>query len=118
MADLLKNMYNTETIREFAENIKANYDSFKVDEFIKSIMDETWEALELKARGRRITVNLKKYLPGDYVEAIKILDKVAPTCTRILRNSFIRFCRSLWTRRKELGRIYGSFSTIHTILFV
>jgi 3-methyladenine DNA glycosylase AlkC len=40
-------------------------------------MDETWDSLELKARGRQITLNMAKYLPADYGEALAVLDKVA-----------------------------------------
>lgn len=38
-------------------------------------MDETWDVLELKARMRRITINLGEYLPSDYEHALGILDK-------------------------------------------
>jgi 3-methyladenine DNA glycosylase AlkC len=72
----LKNMLNHESLSEFAEAIKTVYSGFKVEEFLKSTMDETWEGLELKARGRQITLNLRKYLPSDYKEAISIIDKV------------------------------------------
>ena len=72
----LKNMLNEKSLREFALVIKSEYNSFKIEEFLKSTMDETWEYLELKARGRQITLNLGKYLPKDYKEAINIIDKV------------------------------------------
>jgi len=39
-------------------------------------MDKKWDRLELMARGRQICMNLGKYLPEDYGEAISILDKV------------------------------------------
>ncbi|HBG0411902.1 TPA: DNA alkylation repair protein, partial [Clostridioides difficile] len=51
------------------------YNSFKVDEFIKSTMDETWNNLELKARCRKISMSLGMYLPEDYKEALSILEK-------------------------------------------
>jgi len=73
----LKNMFNRESIRACALDIQAVYNSFKVDEFLDSIIDETWEKLELKARCRHITLNLGKYLPSDYSEAVAILEKVA-----------------------------------------
>ncbi|MDR1732908.1 MAG: hypothetical protein LBR61_12540 [Synergistaceae bacterium] len=38
-------------------------------------MDETWDDLELKARVRKISINLGKYLPADYGEALAILEK-------------------------------------------
>jgi 3-methyladenine DNA glycosylase AlkC len=72
----LKNMLNHESLRKGAWFIQSVYNPFQVDEFIKSTMDKTWDSLELKARGRQITVNMKKYLPPDYSEALDIIDKV------------------------------------------
>ena len=76
MADLLKDMLNHKSLREFALTIQSAYSPFQVDEFIKSTMDETWDSLELKARGRKITLNMGKYLPADYTAAIGILDEI------------------------------------------
>jgi 3-methyladenine DNA glycosylase AlkC len=75
MAELLKNMFNHESLREIALAIQSVYNSFQVDEYLKSTMDETWDSLELMARGRKITVNLRKYLPADYSEALAVLEK-------------------------------------------
>jgi len=75
MADLLKDMYNQDYLRKLATEIQAVYKPFKADDFVKSIMDETWGDLELKGRMRQITLNLGKYLPKDYSEAIGIIDK-------------------------------------------
>ena len=72
----LKNMLNYDSLNKFALTIKSEYSLFNVDEFLKTVIDETWEDLELKARGRQITLSLKKYLPSDYGEAIKIIDNV------------------------------------------
>jgi 3-methyladenine DNA glycosylase AlkC len=72
----LKNMLNRDSLREGALAIQAVYSSFQVDEFIRTTMDETWDNLELKARGRQITLNMAKYLPADYKEALAVLDKV------------------------------------------
>ena len=77
----LKNMLNRETLRNGALVIQAVYSSFKVDDFVNSIIDEKWENLELKARGRQVTLNLGKYLPQDYREALAILNKVAEDYT-------------------------------------
>ena len=76
MPELLKNMLNPDSLREFALAIQSVYVPFQIDEFLKSTMDETWDGLELKARGRQITINLGKYLPKDYREAIGIIDQV------------------------------------------
>ena len=73
----LKNILNYESLRNGALVIQSVYHSFKVDEFVNSIIDETWENLELKSRGRQVTLNLGKYLPSDYRKALAILEKLA-----------------------------------------
>ena len=76
MPDLLKNMYNYESLRKLALDIQSAYDGFPAEAFLQSTMDESWDSLELKARGRQISTNLRKYLPADYHAAISIIDKV------------------------------------------
>lgn len=76
MPELLKNRYNDESLYELALSIRAVYPSFRVKDFLNGIMDETWEGLELKARMRQITLNLGRYLPDDYEQALGIIDKV------------------------------------------
>ena len=76
MPDPLKNMYNHESISTLAADIQQAYPPFQADNFLLSVMDDTWDSLELKARARKITINLGKYLPPNYREAIAIIDKV------------------------------------------
>ncbi|MCL2247615.1 MAG: DNA alkylation repair protein [Lentimicrobiaceae bacterium] len=87
MSDLLKNMLNHDSLREFALTIQSSYNQFQVKEFLTSIMDETWDGLELMARGRKVSTTLGEYLPKDYREAIGIIDKVIAKC-----KGFPRFC--------------------------
>ena len=77
MPELLKNKYNEETIRELARRIQAVYHPFQAEDFVRSVMDGTWESLELKARMRQIAVNLGNYLPAGYEQALGVLDQVA-----------------------------------------
>lgn len=77
MPELMKNKYyNYHFLHDLALRIQAVYPSFPVDNFVSDIMDETWEDLELKARMRKITINLGKQLPSAYGRALGILDKV------------------------------------------
>jgi len=76
MAELWKDKLNRESLQKFALVVKASYGAFPVEIFIDSVMDETWNSLELMARRRQICINLGKFLPDDYSEAIDILDKV------------------------------------------
>ena len=81
MAELLKDMYNYESLHEIAKRIQSGYHPFRVDEFLKSTMDQSWNDLELKARVRKISSNLGRYLPADYGDALAILDQVVSTCS-------------------------------------
>jgi len=77
MPELLKNRYyNYNSLHELALRISAAYHPFQVDDFIREITDEIWDSLELKARMRKITINLGKYLPADYEQALRVIDKV------------------------------------------
>ena len=87
MAELWKNKLNLETVSEFAKTVKSVYPQFQADAFIKSTVDETWGDLELMARGRKITIGLKEYLPQDYEEALSIMDKVIADC-----DPFFKMC--------------------------
>jgi len=80
MAEIWKNKLNYDSIREFALIIKSAYKPFQVEKFLKSTIDETWEDLELMARGRKITMNLGKYMPEDYAQTIGIFDKIVAKC--------------------------------------
>ncbi|MDL2274230.1 DNA alkylation repair protein [Oscillospiraceae bacterium OttesenSCG-928-G22] len=80
MPELMKDRYyNNNTIQELALRVKAVYSAFRFDDFVSDIIDETWAVLALKARMRRITANLGKYLPSDYGQALCILDRVIAT---------------------------------------
>ncbi|MDL2301690.1 DNA alkylation repair protein [Lachnospiraceae bacterium OttesenSCG-928-D06] len=76
MGELLKNMFNQESLSELTREIQKVYQSFDEKAFLASTMDSSWETLELKERVRQISTNLGKYLPSDYREAIVILDQV------------------------------------------
>ncbi len=91
MAELLKNRYNSQSLHELAVRIKAVHPPFRVDDFVKCIMDETWEALELKARMRKIAICLGDYLPSDYAQALAILDQTVASYSEE-ENDFIFMC--------------------------
>ena len=77
MSEPLKNNLNYDSIHEFALAVRSVYEPFQVDEFLNSTIDKNWDDLELKARGRQLTINIGKYLPNDYKVAIEILGKVS-----------------------------------------
>ena len=88
MAEPFKNMFNSKSVGEFATAIKSVYNSFKKEEFLKSIFDETWDSLELKARGRKICMSLGEYLPKNYSDALDVIDKVVSAYKGICLFSF------------------------------
>ena len=87
MAEAWKNMLNLDSVTVFAKAIQSVYKEFPVDEFIKSTVDETWNDLELMARGKKVTVNMKAYLPQDYSEALSIMDKAI-----VVSDDFFKLC--------------------------
>lgn len=80
MAELLKDMFNHKSLREAAQVIQSVYEPFQTEAFLETVMDKTWQDLELKARVRKISQGLGKYLPEDYEEALSILDQVIADC--------------------------------------
>jgi 3-methyladenine DNA glycosylase AlkC len=80
MAEQWKNKLNYESVRGFALTMQSVYEPFPLESFMRTTVDETWESLELMARGRRVTENLRKYLPADYGEAIGIMDRAIMDC--------------------------------------
>ncbi|MCL2217097.1 MAG: DNA alkylation repair protein [Defluviitaleaceae bacterium] len=76
MADAIKDVFNRDYLHKLAADIHVVYPHFKTDEFVKSTMDEAWDSLELKGRMRQITINLGKFLPANYSEAITVIDNV------------------------------------------
>lgn len=80
MSEPLKAMYNEQFLREFSYKVYTAFGDFQTEGFITSVMDESWEGLELKARMRRITETLSKYLPMCYEEALNVLFSIDETC--------------------------------------
>lgn len=75
MAQLLKNKYNYQSLQDLVLRVSTVYPLFKGDVFISDIIDTKWEQLALKARMRKIAINLGKYLPVDYQQALAIIDQ-------------------------------------------
>ena len=45
MADLLKDMFNSDSLGELAAAFKSSYKPFQADRFLKFVMDDSWESL-------------------------------------------------------------------------
>jgi 3-methyladenine DNA glycosylase AlkC len=80
MAETLKSMYNKQFLLQFSEKIRTVNSSFDTERFIATVMDDTWDGLELKSRMRQISRTLGAYLPARYEEALATLFKIDETC--------------------------------------
>lgn len=80
MAQALKDMYNKEFLHQFGEKVHVVYEIFDIEEFVATIIDDTWAELKLMDRMGRITEALGTYLPAEYVEALEILFAIDDTC--------------------------------------
>jgi 3-methyladenine DNA glycosylase AlkC len=80
MAEPLKLIYNPPFVRQFGELVQSVHQPFDVEAFCAGVMDDTWDALELKARMRRITEVLGALLPRAYEEALGVLFAIDGQC--------------------------------------
>ena len=80
MAELLKDIYSEDFLLNFGRMVQSFYKAFDATAFISVVMDETWDALPLKARTRRISEKLGAFLPDSYEIALDILYAIADSC--------------------------------------
>jgi len=81
MAELLKDVYSKDFLLNLSSMLQSAYKAFDSTAFIAAVMDETWDAIPLKARTRRISKNLGTFLPDDYERALDILYVITDSCT-------------------------------------
>jgi 3-methyladenine DNA glycosylase AlkC len=74
-------MYNEGFLRSLGSKLHRAFGAFDSEGFVAAAMQEPWEALELKARMRRITETLGTFLPVDYEEALAVLYAIDGECT-------------------------------------
>lgn len=80
MAELLKDIYSRDFLLDFGRTVQSAYNAFDTAAFVNAVMDETWDALPLKARTRRISEKLGAFLPNRYENALDILFAIADAC--------------------------------------
>lgn len=80
MAELLKDIYSKDFLLSFSRIVQSAYKAFDTTAFTAAVMDETWDALPLKARTGRISENLGIFLPSNYESALDILYAIADFC--------------------------------------
>ncbi len=75
MNEPLKNMYNQQYVSDLAAAIE--YPNFNGEAFLACVINDDWEARELKERMRHITIVLHDFLPADYRSALDVLYKAS-----------------------------------------
>ena len=78
MADPLKNNFNAILIERYGLEISHHYDGFQLEKFQSSVINEDWEARELKDRMRHLTKCIYEHLNLPYQKAISVIIKTAP----------------------------------------
>ncbi|MFY0654686.1 MAG: DNA alkylation repair protein [Cyclobacteriaceae bacterium] len=76
MAEPLKNYFNETFVSKLAEEVKSVYKAFDISGYKKAILNDDWEARELKDRMRHISTCLGDFLP-EYTKAVQLLMEVA-----------------------------------------
>lgn len=76
--ELFKDKYTPALIDRTANQLHQFYPELQTQRFRELVFAEGWEALEFKARIRRITESLTHVLPADYEQALHILEQAAP----------------------------------------
>ncbi len=76
MAELLKECYNEQSLEDLAARLRAAFPAFPAKAFVRGVLDGDWAELGLKARVRKVTLQLGAALPAGYGEALAVLDRV------------------------------------------
>ena len=88
MAEVLKNVYNTDFYDALVKRILTHYPSFASKAFLKAIFCPAFTTMELKARMRHTTHCLHQFLPKNYKEAINILTPASEVPSNSFANMF------------------------------
>lgn len=80
MSEALKDIYTKEFLLNFGNIIQTEYKIFDIKQFYTSVTEAPWEELPLKARMRRISESLGKFLPDNFRKSVDILFAVDEHC--------------------------------------
>jgi len=83
MAELLKDMFNQESVQNFASIIQKAYPNFQIEKFMGQVFDDNWENLELLGRGKKVGAVMGQLLPQDYKEALAVLDEIVDEASAV-----------------------------------
>jgi 3-methyladenine DNA glycosylase AlkC len=74
----LKSMYTEQCVTDFAAAVKAAWAEFDATAFVAAVLDDRWQARELKERTRHISHTLHAFLPDGYRATLDVLQRAAP----------------------------------------
>jgi 3-methyladenine DNA glycosylase AlkC len=81
-------LFNADLIHTMAAAFQSADPAFDAPGFLARVFDDHWDALELKARMRQITLALRATLPDDYRAALAIMRQAAPATPGFIALSF------------------------------
>ncbi len=87
----LKDEYNEAFVEDLAKSLSAKASSFDANSFKKSIINEHWEAKELKDRIRHISHQINHHFDADFNEQAKVICEIAPMFKGLLGMQFPDF---------------------------
>ncbi|MDH4274106.1 MAG: DNA alkylation repair protein [Gammaproteobacteria bacterium] len=77
MGGPLKDIYTLQLLRNVGEALRRQKNEVDVDVFVKTVVSDPWELLEIKERMKKIAVTLRAHLPDGFQQAIEILIPVS-----------------------------------------
>lgn len=78
--ELFKDKYTPALIERTGMLLKQFAPALDQHRFRDLVFAEGWDELEFKGRIRRVALSMTEVLPGDYAEALHVLEQAAPVC--------------------------------------
>jgi len=107
MAELLKNVYNSDFFDVLTNGMHQVTDGFEKEEFLSEILIPTWADMELKQRMRHITLTIKPYLEEDYNKSIQQLLRLTQLFQNDERVQKIKFGELAFIFLPDFIELYG-----------
>ncbi len=75
MAEPLKNMYSKSFVEGLAQDV-SRVSGIEPSAFTQAVLNDSWDSLELKERGKHIAACFFRFLPGSYAEKLQALSEI------------------------------------------
>lgn len=77
MANALKHVYDRAYVDALSDQVRGVFPAFPSEDFKVEVLDDGWEQRELRARTRHLSLCMGAALPGDYHQALSVLEAIA-----------------------------------------